>query len=467
MTPRELLGRSLRQLRNLWCDLVPASWSPIERAIAPDLPDEDLPHIREQMSECLLARGGEVSARARAAKLGETYLQLNQAGRLRFLELLSGDFDIDGARLGEAIEAYRLAENGARRDAERDLRTALEAPRVRLLTQFNELPNGTKFLVDLRADLLAALREIPHRAPLDADLLSILKSWFDVGFLELQRISWDSPASLLEKLITYEAVHEIESWTDLRNRLESDRRCYAFFHPHMPGEPLIFVEVALVTAMANSVQALLDESAPELDPRKATTAIFYSISNTQKGLRGISFGSFLIKRVADDLARSFPKLKTFATLSPMPGLRRWMEAALANGLPDDLTPSEAAALEARLGSSTESALLEVVSAAGWQDDAALVDLVRAPLMRLAARYLLEAKRRDRPRDPVARFHLGNGARIERLNWLGDTSANGLKQSLGMMVNYGYRLNEIEANHEAFTATGEIAISPEIRKLVRR
>ncbi|MBU1947856.1 MAG: malonyl-CoA decarboxylase, partial [Candidatus Eisenbacteria bacterium] len=242
--------------------------------------------MRKQMQDCLDAKGGEVSARLRAAELGRAYLHLNPTGRERFLGILAADFGVHREAVIKAAQEYQHAEGGDNFEKECRLRDALIAPRVRLLTQFNDLPEGVKFLVDLRSDLLDNLKSHPEFQPLDWDLKSLLASCVDVGFLELRRISWDSPASLLEKLIAYEAVHEIESWTDLRNRLESDRRCYAFFHPHMPGEPLIFIEVALLDQMAGSIQVLLDTEAPEFNPRGARTAIFYSINNTQKGLRG-------------------------------------------------------------------------------------------------------------------------------------------------------------------------------------
>ena len=273
------------------------------------------------MRACLAGRGGEVSARNRAAKLAETYLELDEAGRKEFLRTLAS-FDSDPDAVATAYAAVQAATDPAERaTAKAALRRALEPPRLRLLTQFTTIPDGRKFLVDLRGFLLKMRRDDKLLAALEADLRGLLAAWFDIGFLELQRIDWNSPAALLEKLVGYEAVHEIRSWRDLKNRLDSDRRCYAFFHPRMPGEPLIFVEVALVKGLAGSVQRLLDEKAPVLDPREADTAIFYSISNCQQGLAGISFGNFLIKRVVEELSAEFRNLKTFATLSPIPGFR--------------------------------------------------------------------------------------------------------------------------------------------------
>lgn len=472
---RFLGGKPFRELRQLWRELLPASWLPSEREVHPDLPDGELPVIRGQIRECLEARGGEVSARLRAAKLGETYWSLTSVGRERFLRLLANDFGLDRHALDHAINVYLQAGDEERLSAECSLRNALESPRKRLLTQFNDLPAGIKFLVDLRGDLLKIDSLDGSLRGLDVDLVDLLRSWFDVGFLELQRISWDSSASLLEKLIAYEAVHEIESWDDLRNRLEVDRRCYAFFHPQMPGEPLIFVEVALVDRLAGNIQALLDEDAPVLDPQQANTAIFYSISNTQAGLRGISFGSFLIKQVVDDLSLAYPGLKRFATLSPLPGFCRWLreeqqreggpllQAAevealkeAANTLPD---PPQDAPSEKLLGL--------LLDRPDWVFQPQLASVLQAPLMRLCARYLLEAKRGNQPLDPVARFHLGNGASVEQLNWMADTSPGGLKQSAGIMVNYRYRSDEIESNHERFRTSGLIVASPQVERLARK
>ena len=281
--------------------------------------DEDQ-GIIGQMRACLQARGGEISARNRAAKLAQTYLGLDDAGRRAFLLDLAS-FDSDPVAIERAYEACRPPTDEAQRAlAVVALRRALEPPRVRLLTQFTTIPDGMKFLVDLRATLLALTKDDPHLAALETDLRGLLASWFDVGFLELRQIDWNSPAALLERLVGYEAVHEIRSWSDLKNRLDSDRRCYALFHPRMPNEPLIFVEVALVHGLASSVQRLLDKKAPLLDAAQADTAIFYSISNCQAGLAGISFGNFLIKRVVELLSREYRNIKTFATLSPVAGI---------------------------------------------------------------------------------------------------------------------------------------------------
>jgi malonyl-CoA decarboxylase len=429
----------------------------------------DLERIRAQLQECAEGRGGEVSTRQRAGRLAETYLHLDDAGRHAFLRLIAHEFGPDPRQVSEAHEAYQAAVGTAEQwDAEARLRAAMRSRRLRILTQFNAIPQGVKFLVDLRADLLRFVAQDPSLKPLDRELEARLSAWFDVGFLELQRITWLSPAALLEKLVQYEAVHEIRSWDDLKNRLDSDRRCYAFFHPRMPLEPLIFVQVALLEELADNVQRLLDIEAPLADTRRATTAIFYSISATQPGLRGVSFGNFLLKRVIDDLKRDFPRLKTFATLSPIPGLARW-----AQRHPEEMAEAFLPADRTRLAglgiASTDDAALTAVleGKPDWQADDKLRTTLREPLLRLAARYLLEARRGDKPVDAVARFHLGNGARVERLNWLADCSAKGLQQSWGIMVNYLYDPDSIESNLEQFASEGLIAASSTVRKQARR
>jgi len=411
--------------------------------------------LRAQLRECAEGQGGEVSARARAARLAETYLGLNDEGRHRFLKLIALEFGPDPSKVATAHAAYQKTVGTPDQwKAEAAMRIAMRSSRIRILTQFNAIPQGVKFLVDLRADLLRYLEDDRELAVLDRELESRLSAWFDVGFLELQRITWNSPAALLEKLIEYEAVHEIRSWNDLKNRLDSDRRLYAFFHPRMPAEPLIFVEVALTDHLADNVQALLDEHAPVFDNRKADTAIFYSISNTQVGLRGVSFGNFLLKRVIDDLKRDFSKLTNFATLSPMPAMAAW------------LRKNPQALAEAGIELS-----LEELSMGTWANDKKLVRSLRDPLSRLGARYLASAKQgggeAGAPFDPVSRFHLGNGARVERINYLGDSSAKGFRQSFGLMVNYLYSPDDIETNLEAFASLGSIAMSATVRRLAKR
>jgi malonyl-CoA decarboxylase len=462
-----MFDRTLSNLRSAWRDVAESARNAIGAPVRPELSGDDAERLREQMRNCLEGRGGEVSARARAADLGHTYLALNATGRERFLRLLAEGFDVDRAAVDASCARLIGATGGERLRAERALRRALEAPRVKLLTQFNGLPDGVKFLVDMRAELMALSRDDAVLAGREQDLKALLAQWFDIGFLELRRITWEAPAALLEKLIVYEAVHEIRGWTDLKNRLEADRRCFAFFHPRMPDEPLIFVEVALTRGISDSIHPLLDESAPIGDPAGADTAIFYSISNCQKGLAGISFGNFLIKRVVDNLAAELPRLKAFSTLSPTPGFRSWLDELLAAGEEGVLNVAEQRAINTLPDGLGASGLREVLASPGWHESVPVMRALRAPLLRLCARYLmLEKTSAGRARDPVAHFHLSNGARLERLNWAADLSPKGLQQSAGIMINYLYRLSDIETNHEAYTAEGMIAASTQIRTLIR-
>lgn len=404
-----------------------------------------LKRVADEMRACLEARGGEVSARSRAATLGDVYRALDDEGREQFFRLL-GSFDVDPLVLQAATGALRDAPGEEERsDRARALREALKPPWIRLLTQFNSIPGGVKFLVDMRADLLQIADREPVFRRIDADLREILASWFDIGFLELRRITWSAPAAFLERLASYEAVHEIRSWLDLKNRLEGNRRCFAFMHPAMPDEPLIFVQVALTNKLSGDVTALLDRrAAPTIaDP---SVAIFYSISNCQKGLSGISFGNALIKRVVDLLSLEFRSVRTFATLSPIPGFRAWLQSRLAE------EPEGIAAMLGRRG---------------WPRDPEAAEALRIPLLRLCAHYLLKEKGRNGfVRDPVEHFHLSNGARLERINWLSDLSPKGLRESAGMMVNYIYSIDHIDDNHESYMAEGRIASSSSVRDLLR-
>jgi malonyl-CoA decarboxylase len=462
-----VVDRTIGRLRAAWRDIAGQARGPTALT-RPELTTDDMEHVREQLRACLEGRGGEVAARARAAELGRTYLGLNAEGRERFLHLLADEFDVDRTAITQAASGFLAASTHRDKEAaEESLRAALDAPRRRLLTQFNALPEGVKFLVDMRAELMVLARGDRALAGLERDLRALLRSWFDIGFLELKRITWNSPAALLEKLTAYEAVHEIRSWADLKHRLEADRRCLAFFHPRMPDEPLIFVEVALVKGISSSIQMLLDESAPVEDPREADTAIFYSISNCQRGLAGISFGNFLIKRVADDLAAELPQLKTFATLSPIPGFRAWLDARLSKGEAGLLLPEEREALTVLPGGRGAGGLAGLLAAPGWYEDRELAETIRQPLMRLCGRFLLAEKgAQGRTLDLVEHFHLTNGARVERLNWQADLSPKGLQQSAGIMVNYLYRLADVEGNHEAYTGEGRVAASSAVKTLAR-
>ena len=462
--PAGLFDRALRRIAGVWRDM------------GSGVASEDDDSIAAQMRACLAGRGGEISARNRAARLAEAYVRLDEAGRREFFLTLAG-FESDPDAVARAHAALSEASHPAEQAGARArLRRALEPPRVKLLTQFTTIPDGMKFLVDLRA----ALREIaagdPRLSALESDLRGLLANWFDVGFLELRRIDWSSPAILLERLAGYEAVHEVRSWRDLKNRLDSDRRCYAFFHPRMPMEPLIFVEVALLKGLAENVQRLLDPKAPMLDVREVDTAIFYSISNCQNGLGGISFGNFLIKQVVDLLSAEFRNLKAFATLSPIPGFRRWLEGKLREADANLLSVEEAEALtgaagisestELSLSESGQAALLAILDRRGWWREPLLRKAAEPVLLRLCARYLLIEGKGKRAVDPVAHFHLTNGARLERINMLGDTSEKGGKESATLMVNYLYDPAKIEEHHEAYVGEGRRTASPAVRKLAR-
>jgi malonyl-CoA decarboxylase len=381
----------------------------------------------------------EVEGGRRARGVAGWYAKATLEERRDCWLLMSEQFAPDPKKIKAAREHFEAAQGTPdEAHAEIRLRKAFISPRTRLLQRFAGYPEGLRFLVDLRAELLPHLRSDRRLVALDAELENLFSTWFDVGFLELRRISWDSPASLVEKLIKYEAVHDIRSWADVKNRLDSDRRCYGFFHQRMDGEPLIFVEVALMDEMADCITPLLDETAAASDLEKATTAIFYSISSTQQGLRGVSFGDSLIKRVVETLKSEFPRLKTFATLSPIPGLRAW----LAKNGPAELL----AKLDDPLSLTAKSP-------------------VRAQLLGWAARYLARETEDGKPLDPVARFHLGNGARIERLNWAGDPSPKGLKQSYGLMVNYLYDVKRLD-KHREMLSQGRVAAAPAVTGLIQ-
>ena len=401
-----------------------------------------------ELCQALLSERGEISGAVLARDALAAYDSLTQSALPVFFDLLVEQFSPDPATLAEAYEAYSAQPT---QDNLMTLQRSVEAPRQELFRRLNTAPGGTPALVAMRKHVLGALRAHPEWKAIDADLAHLFGSWFNRGFLALERIDWYTPAIVLEKLIEYEAVHAIAGWDDLRRRLADDRRCFAFFHPALPHEPLIFIEVALAKGMSTSIEPLLSLEAPQLDPRAADTAIFYSITNCQAGLRGISFGNLLIKQVAQRLGQEFPRIKTFATLSPIPGFRTWLRA-----------------VDAELGSIPEGeALLEelrLLDTAGWDEEAVDTEQLRKNLMSLAAYYLLHAKEVKEAADPVARFHLGNGARLERLNWLADLSKRGIQQSAGMMVNYLYRLDEVEHNHEVYVREHRVAASRELRRL---
>jgi len=389
----------------------------------------------------LLSERGEVSGTLLAGEALTAYQALDETSRAAFFDLLVQEFSPDPEKIARAGDAYRnepSAANLAR------LQAAVESPRQELFRRLNLAAGGTRILVELRAGLLRKLDQNPHWEPVVDDLERLLIAWFNRGFLQLRRIDWRTSALVLEKLIRYEAVHQIQGWEDLRRRLEADRRCYAFFHPALPDEPIIFIEVALTHGMADKVQPLLDPDSPVLPPEAAECAMFYSITNCQEGLRGVPFGSFLIKQVVEDVGREVPRIRKFATVSPVPGFREWLAEN-----------PELAALQSKLAQPK------------WWENQQLAEELRHELVPLCARYLLQAKHGREPLDPVARFHLRNGARLERINWLGDTSAVGMHRSAGIMVNYLYRLGDLEKNHEAYTRDYEVVAASEIESLARR
>ncbi len=453
----DTVDRTLERLRIAFIDTARGAREAVGAPLRADLPDDDIPRLKSRIDACLEAKGGETARRGRAAELGKAYLSLSPAGRKKFLLTLAHDYGLPREAAVAKVENWRAGKEPARA-----LVRVLEPPAVRLLREFVGVPQGVKFVVDLRAELLALGKTDTAARALSEDLRPLLGAWFDVAFLDLVRIDWNASAALLEKLVDYEAVHAIRSWRDLKNRLDSDRRCFAFFHPRMPDEPLIFVEVALVDGMAGNVQRLLDARDETADPERANTAIFYSISNCQHGLAGISFGNFLIKRVASQLARDLPNIKDFATLSPIPGLRRHIDDRLKNEGDGALTAPEIASLVPVIDKVRGAAAVrQLLDRPNWWDVPAIDKALRPILTRLAARYLTSTDERGRALDRVANFHLGNGAIVERLNWLGDTSSNGLKQAYAMMVNYRYKLGDVDENHEAY-ANGKVVASREVR-----
>lgn len=445
MNTREWLTERVARLRTSAAAPKPAAVRSTQERLKARLRQGDeamspsaLRHKLDELKAIVDPLVSEVEGGRRAGALMDWYASATPTHRRDLWLLMSERFVADPEQV-QAAQAQYLKAVGTpdQPAAEVQFRRATVSPRRRLLQRFSAHPDGIPFLVSLRADMQPQLKADKRLLALDVEMEYMFSTWFDVGFLELRRISWDSPASLVEKLIKYEAVHDIRSWDDVKNRLDSDRRCYGFFHPRLPGEPLIFVEVALINQIAASITPLLDEAAAPADLDRATTAIFYSISNTQTGLRGVSFGDSLIKRVVESLHEEFPRLKTFATLSPIPGLRGW----LAKNAPAELLQAWDAA-----------------------PDLAEKSPSRVALKQWAARYLGTELQDGKPLDAVARFHLGNGARVERLNWAADPSVKGFKQSYGLMVNYLYDLKKLDKNRAAL-AQGKIPIAPAIKDLL--
>ena len=401
------------------------------------------------LCESLLAEPAEFAGIALAREALAAYQGLDERLRHEFFEVLARGYSPAPDAVGAAADAYRAEptpENLAR------LQQEVESPRQELFRRLNMAPGGTAALVAMRGLLLKDMKDHPQWRFIDADLRHLLRSWFNRGFLRLERIEWRTAAIVLEKLIQYEAVHAIQGWRDLRRRLEADRRCFAFFHPQLPDEPIIFIEVALTRGMRAHVQPLLDVNAPLGSPEGADCAMFYSITNCQEGLRGISFGNLLIKQVAEELKREFPHLRRFATLSPIPGFRSWLADSRVR-------------LALGAGGNERIALLARLEDPAWHLGE-VPEALETLLAGLCAYYLIHAKQDEEPLDPVARFHLANGAALERLNWLGDSSDQGLARSAGMMANYVYRLDEVERNHERYFRAHAVVASPLLERLAR-
>ena len=403
-------------------------------------------------ARALVSVRGEASGVALAQHILEQYRVLSPDARRTFFRFLAQALQPEPARVRQAAEAYVKAPSDA---ALSRLQEAVESPRAEFFRRLNLAPGATGEIVAMRRDLLRQLEAEPALHAVDADLRRLLDSWFNRGFLVLRRIDWQTPAAILEKIIAYEQVHEMQGWDDLRRRLHpTDRRCFAFFHPSLVDEPVIFVEVALTREIPQTISSVLKERPKSNNEAEPTTAVFYSISNCQEGLKGISFGNFLIKQVVEKLARDKPSLKSFVTLSPVPHFARWVERARADEKAGIVTPADRTALQA-------------LNDPRWFSRPGTSNGLEEVMLGLAAHYFLFAKSTDgRPVDPVARFHLGNGARLERINWLGDTSEKGLREAHGLMVNYRYDLKEIERNHEAYANHGTVVASRAVRSLLR-
>jgi malonyl-CoA decarboxylase len=405
-----------------------------------------------ELCEDLLSRRGEASGVALAREILARYAQLTMGPRVAFFEALATRFGPSRERLEAAVEEWKRDPS---EDAVAELHAAAESRRQELFRRINLAPGGTAGLVHIREQLLEAMVHRDDLAAVDADFVHLFFSWFNRGFLVMRRIDWATPAIILEKIIRYEAVHRIRGWDDLRRRIDPpDRRCYGFFHPALIDEPLIFVEVAITREIPTAIAPILTSQREALQPDRANTAVFYSISNCQRGLAGVSFGHFLIKQVAEEISREIPNINTFVTLSPVPGFAEWLARERARETSKVLDEEDRAAL----------ATLDVQ---GWWQVPGTRDAVREPLVRAAAWYFLHGKRSNgSPLDPVARFHLGNGARLEQIDWLADTSTRALGQSHGLMVNYLYDLKSIEKNHEAYAESRTIVASSAVRRLAR-
>lgn len=403
----------------------------------------------------LLSSKGEASGIALSNEILKGYRCLEETEKTAFFQALCDQFSADGELVEMAANNYLNHPSDKTLMA---LSDASEPVRRELIIRLNQAPNATQLLVDMRGDLLNRLPDKKEFRQVDRDFSKLFTSWFNGGFLQLRNLDWTSPASVLENIIRYEAVHGMSGWDDLRERIDPpDRLIYGFFHPRLNDEPLIFIEVALMREMPSQITTILEHDRDPIEPAQAKTAVFYSISNCQKGLRGIPLGSFLIKRVVEDLQQSFPQLREFVTLSPVPGLANWLDNTM---LADD-------DLEEKVAPESIRELLLALKSRQWIDDADRPAKLKNTALAAAAHYLTgERDEHARPIDPVARFHLGNGARLERINWPADLSEQGLANSHGVMVNYQYRPEEIEKNHEKFIESGAIITSPEVSRLAR-
>jgi len=415
--------------------------------------------VRRLVASCrsVLTSRGEGAGVSLAKATLDLYRGLDRKEQQRFFAALLAEFSPDPKQVLVAAQAY-AAEASAANLAR--LSAVAEPPRQELLRRLNRAPGGTAAILRMRERILELKRDFRELEAVDADFRHLLASWFNPGFLQIVRVDWHTPAYLLEQIIVHEAVHEIQGWNDLRRRLDTDGRCYAFFHPALPDEPLIFVEVALMDRIAEAVPPLLDAQSASKDPSRANTAVFYSISNCQPALRGVPLGNFLIKKVVDVLSQELPRLKVFCTLSPIPGFAAWLAPLLAAPEAESNKPLAQAlkAVARQLNGSLASVAADVAGAA------VRLESLKEPLTQLCATYLLHRGDGSEPaQDPVARFHLNNGARLERINWLADPSRKGLRESLGMMVNYLYLPSAIQTNHQKFVR-GDIVASRRVRSL---
>ena len=449
-------GRSTQERMDAYLRLEPEQLSP-----------RNLRKLLADLQAIVEPRISEAEAIRQAQPFVDWYLEADTEARADAWRLMTEQFAPDASKVRQAKEQYDAALGTAEEaQSEIRLRKAFHSPRTRLLQRISATRHGMRFLLDLRTELMRQLKREPALLPLDAELEHLFTGWFDIGFLQLQTINWDSPASLIEKLIKYEAVHDIVSWDDAKNRLDHDRRCFAFFHQRLPNEPLIFVEVALTRELADNMVPLLDVSAGDVDLARANTAIFYSISNTQTGLRGVGFGDSLIKRVVEALQTELPQIKRFATLSPIPGFRKWLEQAQnAESVAQAVSPKLRQPLVEASGLSEEDWLRQWPTGIDSTQPRDANNPAQLLLRGAAARYLSSLNERGQPLDPVARFHLGNGARLEHVHWLADPSAKGQKQSYGLMVNYLYDLGRLD-RHRAMLAEGKTALSREVMRLAQ-